>query len=152
MRVWYHDRQRRQEFEVATGAQRADLDTVLERADVVSVHVPSSDETRGMVDGRWFARMRSGAILVNTARGDLVDQPALIEALTDGHLAGAGLDVFPNEPSVHPSLVAHPRVVTLPHLGSATVVTRRAMADLAVRNVHAVLAGRAPLTPVGVLP
>ena len=148
MRIRYSDRSARPEFERATGARRAPLEELLAASDVVTVHVPSSPDTRGMVNGKWFARMRDGALFVNTARGDVVDQPALLEALERGTLAGAGLDVFPREPDVHPALVAHPRVVTLPHLGSATTATRRAMANLAVRNVRAVLAGKPPVTLV----
>jgi glyoxylate reductase len=148
MRILYTDRSARPEFERATGARRTALDEVLSGSDVVTVHVPSSPHTRDMVNREWFASMRHGALFVNTARGDVVDQPALLEALERGTIAGAGLDVFPHEPEVHPALLAHPRVVTLPHLGSATTATRRAMANLAVRNVRAVLAGKPPVTPV----
>ena len=148
MRVCYSDRSAQPEFERATGAHRVPLEELLAASDVVTVHVPSSPDTNGMVNREWFARMRDGALFVNTARGDVVDQAALLEALERGTLAGAGLDVFPREPEVHPALVAHPRVVTLPHLGSATTATRRAMANLAVRNVRAVLAGKSPVTPV----
>lgn len=148
MGILYTDRSARPEFERATGARRAPPDDLLAGSDVVTLHVPSSPETRDMVNREWFASMRDGAILVNTARGDLVDQRALLEALERGTLAGAGLDVFPREPEVHSALVAHPRVVTLPHLGSATTATRRGMANLAVENVRSVLAGEPPLTPV----
>ena len=148
MRILYVDREARGAFEESTGARRASLDELLAQSNVVSLHVPATDETREMVNADWFARMRPGAFLVNTARGDVVDEPALIAALERGHLLGAGLDVFPREPQVHPALVSHPRVVTLPHLGSATVATRRAMVGLAVRNVLEVLGGRSPITPV----
>jgi glyoxylate reductase len=147
MRILYSDRDRREEFERATGAAWVDLADLLAESHVVAVHVPSTHETRGMFDREAFAAMRPGALFVNTARGDLVDQDALVEALTD-HLGGAGLDVFAREPDVPGALAAHPRVVTLPHLGSATTETRRAMAGLAVQNVRAVLAGESPLTPV----
>jgi glyoxylate reductase len=148
MRILYHDRSAHTEFERETGAQHVALPSLLAASGVVTVHVPSTPETRGMVDASWLSQMREGALLINTARGNIVDEPALLAALAAGRLAGAGLDVFPNEPTVHPDLAAHPRVITLPHLGSATVVTRRAMADLAVRNALAVLEGRAPITPV----
>jgi glyoxylate reductase len=148
MRVLYTDRTAQPEFERETGARQVELPHLLARAEVVTLHVPSTAETRGMVDAEWFRLQRDGALLVNTARGDIVDETALLAALASGRLAGAGLDVFPREPAVHPDLVAHPRVVTLPHLGSATVTTRRAMATLAVRNVRTVLAGEPPLTPV----
>lgn len=148
MRVLYHDRNPRPEFEASTGAVPSALDDLLAQSDVVSLHVPSTEETRGMVDGGWCGRMRRGAFLINTARGDLVDEPALEAALDTGQVGGAGLDVFAREPAVPPGLATHPRVVALPHLGSATVATRTAMAGLAVKNVRAVLEGRAPITPV----
>jgi glyoxylate reductase len=148
MHVLYTDRDPQPEFEREADARRVDLPELLAQAAIITLHVPSTQDTRGMVNGEWFGLQRDGALLVNTARGDIVDEPALLAALTSGRLAGAGLDVFPNEPAVHSALVAHPRVVTLPHLGSATVATRRAMATLAVRNVRAVLAGEQPLTPV----
>lgn len=148
MRILYHDRSARPEFEHAAGAERVPLHTLLEQSDIVTLHVPSTQETRGMVDAEWCARMGRGAFLINTARGDLVDETALLEALESGHLGGAGLDVFAQEPAVPPALAAHPRVLALPHLGSATVATRKAMAGLAVENVRAVLGGHPPITPV----
>ena len=148
MRVLYNARTRKDAFEQETGASRTDLATLLGQSDVVSLHVAATPETRGMMNRERFARMKRGAILINTARGEIVREPALLEALEQGTLAGAGLDVFPEEPNVHADLLAHPRVVALPHIGSATWETRRAMADLAVRNVRAVLAGEPPLTPV----
>lgn len=148
MRVLYADKDRREAFELETGANLIDLHTLLAESDIVALHLPSSPETRGIADAAWFARMKPGALLVNTARGDLVDERALLGALRSGRLAGAGLDVFPNEPRVDETLVNHPRVVTLPHIGSATTVTRRAMAELAVQNAREVLLGREPLTPV----
>ena len=148
MQVLYADRDPRVAFEDSTGARRAPLNELLARSDIVTLHVPATDETRGMVDVDWCARMRTGSFLINTARGDVVHEPALVAALQSGHLGGAGLDVYPCEPRVHAALLSHPRVVTLPHLGSATVATRRAMVELAVRNVREVLGGRPPLTPV----
>ena len=91
-----------------------------------------------------FARMKRGSLLINTARGDVVREPALLEALEQGTPAGAGLDVFPEEPHVHPALLAHPRVVVLPHVGSATHETRRAMADLVLRNLAQFIATGRP--------
>jgi glyoxylate reductase len=149
MRILYADSIKRPEFERATGAEPVSLERLLAKSDVVTLHVPSTPETRGLIGPDAFARMKPGSFLVNTARGDIVDEPALLEVLAQGKLGGAGLDVFPREPEVHEALVADPRVVTLPHMGSATTDTRRAMADLAVRNVRSVLAGEPPLTPVG---
>lgn len=148
MRVLYTSRSAKPELEARTGAKRRDLTRLLEASDAVTLHVPSTPETKGLMHRERFQGMKPGAFLVNTARGDIVREPALLEALDSGRLAGAGLDVFPEEPAVNPVLVAHPRVVVLPHLGSATTATRRRMAELAVRNVRAVLAGEPPLTPV----
>jgi glyoxylate reductase len=148
MRLCYASREARPEFELDTGALHLPLDRVLGRGDVISLHAPSSPATRGMIGPAQFALMKRGAFFVNTARGDLVDEAALIAALESGHLGGAGLDVFAREPHVPEALVRHPRAVVLPHLGSATVRTRRAMATLAVQNARAVLAGEGPVTPV----
>ncbi len=125
-----------------------ELDELLATSVVVSLHAPLSDDTRHLLDRRRLGRMRRDAYLVNTARGALVDEVALVEALEAGRLAGAALDVFEHEPEVHPGLLARDDVVLLPHLGSATVETRAAMAELAARNLAAVLDGRTPPTPV----
>lgn len=126
----------------------AELDALLPRVDVLTLHCPLTPETRGLLDARRLALLPPGAILVNTSRGEVVDEAALVAALAAGRLGGAGLDVYEREPAVHPGLVDRDDVVLLPHLGSATRETRAAMADLAVDNVLAVLAGRPPLTPV----
>ena len=120
------------------------LDDLLAASDFVSLHVNLSDETRHLLDRERLARMRPTAVLVNTSRGPVVDEAALAEALSAGRLFAAGLDVFEAEPHVHPDLLSHPRVVLTPHLGSATVDTRRAMGILAVDNVLEALAGRRP--------
>jgi glyoxylate reductase len=124
------------------------LDELLERADVVSLHCPLTPETHHLIDAGALARMRPHAYLVNTARGPVVDEAALAAALRDGAIAGAGLDVFEHEPEVHPDLLGLDNVVLVPHLGSATVETRTAMAELAAANVLAVLAGKDPPTPI----
>lgn len=148
MRVLYSDAETRPGFEEATGAAPTSFADLLSGADVVTVHLPSTPDTRGLFDQERFSLMKPGALFVNTARGDIVDEDALLEALDAGRLAGAGLDVFSREPRVPPELVDHPKVVTLPHIGSATTHTRRAMAALAVKNARAVLAGEPPVTPV----
>ena len=148
MRILYVSRTAKPDLERVTGATRVELDRLLSESDVVSIHVPSTGETRRMFDGALLGRLKRGAILINTARGDIVDEPALIAALDEGHIGGAGLDVFSHEPTIPRALVEHPRVVALPHIGSATTHTRRAMAALAVDNVRAVLAGRPPVTPI----
>ncbi len=148
MRIIYAARTAKPDFETDTGARRVELGPLLHESDVVSLHVPSTPETKGLINSDSLARMKAGAILINTARGDLVREEALAIALEDGHLGAAGLDVYADEPAIHPRLLAAPRTVLLPHIGSATGDTRRRMAALALANVRAVLAGQPPLTPV----
>jgi glyoxylate reductase len=149
VRILYAEATGRQlAFEEETGAEHVELDRLLAESDIVTVHVPSTPETRQLFDAFAFAKMKRGALFINAARGDLVDESALIAALDSGQLGGAGLDVFADEPAVHSALIADHRVVTLPHIGSATTRTRRAMAELAVSNVREVLAGRPPITGV----
>jgi len=124
------------------------LDELLVSSDVVSIHMPGTPETRHMINRRALARMKRSAVLVNTARGSIVDEDALVWALNERLIAGAALDVFEQEPVVHPGLLPLENVVLVPHLGSATRETRTAMADLAVSNVLSVLDGGPPLTPV----
>jgi glyoxylate reductase len=124
------------------------LDELLSVADVVSIHCPLTPETRHLIDSERLALMRPDAYLVNTARGPIVDEAALVEALKRGAIAGAALDVFEHEPDVHPGLLELENVVLIPHLGSATVETRTAMGVLAARNAIAVLNGQRPLTPI----
>jgi glyoxylate reductase len=125
------------------------IDRLLVTSDVVSLHVPLTTETRHLIDKRSLARMKRSAYLVNTARGPVVDEEALAWALQQRLIAGAALDVYENEPAVHPALLQLDNVLLVPHLGSGTTETRTAMADLAVENVVAVLNGRPPLTPIG---
>jgi len=135
--------------DVPPGSVRCgELEELLRQANVLSVHTPLTAATHGLLDRARLELLPRGAVVVNTARGGVVDELALAELLTTGALGGAGLDVHENEPAPHPALAARDDVVLLPHLGSATVETRTAMADLAVDNVLAVLAGRPPLTPV----
>src|SRR6266571_1291538 len=148
LRLLYLARRAHPEFEAATGASRVDLNTLLRDSDVVSLHLPSAPETRGIIGPEALARMKPGAILVNTARGDLVREDPLAQALEEGRLGAAGLDVYCDEPRITPRLRAAPRTVLLPHLGSATPDARRAMAAAALANVRAVLGGGTPLTPV----
>ena len=128
--------------------QRLEIADLLERADVVTVHAPLMDETRHLIDAAALSRMKESAYLVNSARGPIIDEAALVEALRDGKIAGAGLDVYENEPDVHPGLLELDNVVLLPHLGSATIETRTAMGVLAAENAIAVLRGERPPTPV----
>jgi glyoxylate reductase len=126
---------------------RVSFDELLRRSDVVSIHVPLTDDTRGLFAADTFAKMKHGAILLNTARGPIVDEPALARALERGQLSGAGLDVYENEPAVTPALLDDDRVVLMPHAGSATVETRREMARMVAEDVRRVLSGEKPLRP-----
>ncbi len=125
------------------------LDRLLATSDVVTLHVPLTPETRHLIDRPALSRMKRSGYLVNTSRGPVVDEAALAWALGERLIAGAALDVYEDEPCVHPALSGLENVVLAPHLGSATTETRTAMASLAVDNVLAVLEGRKPLTPVG---
>lgn len=124
------------------------LEALLSSSDFVTLHLPLNTGTRHLIDQRALARMKRSAFLINTGRGLLVDESALVWALREHLIAGAALDVFEQEPKVHPELLQLDNVVLAPHIGSATRETRTAMAALAVRNVLAVLNGREPLTPV----
>jgi len=120
------------------------LAELLERSDIVSLHVPLSESTHHLIGSAELAMMKPTAVLINTARGPVVDEDALADALEAGRLHGAGLDVFEGEPSVNPRLLRAPRATLLPHIGSATVATRTRMARLACQGVSDVLAGRTP--------
>jgi len=128
--------------------RRVTFDELLVTSDVVSLHVPMTDGTRHLIDRKALTRMKRTAVLVNASRGAVVDEAALVWALDERLIAGAALDVFEREPSVHEGLLGLDTVVLAPHLGSATRETRTAMAELAVANVMAVIQGEAPLTPV----
>ncbi|MGI6575952.1 MAG: 2-hydroxyacid dehydrogenase [bacterium] len=117
---------------------------LLQEADYISIHVPLTEETRHMFGSREFALMKRDAYLINTARGPIVDEAALAKALQDGEIAGAGLDVYENEPEVNPAFLALPNVILLPHVGSATIATRNKMAELAAINLLAALKGQRP--------
>lgn len=128
-----------------TATKCATLDELLERSDFVSLHCPGSAKNRHLIDAARLAKMRPHAFLINSARGDVVDEAALVEALGRGSLAGAALDVFEGEPAVHPGLLSLENVVLLPHLGSATVETRIAMGMRAIDNAVAFFEGRRPI-------
>jgi glyoxylate reductase len=141
MTVLYHNRHRDPEAERELGARHTGFEELLAASDVVSLHVPLTDATRHLIDAAALARMKPGAMLVNTARGPVVDEAALVDALRSGALWGAGLDVFEREPEIHPGLRDLANVVLAPHLGSATQSSRTAMAQLCARAVAAVLGG-----------
>lgn len=145
MRVLYHDTCRPPaEVEQELAAEYRDLDDLLRESDFVSVHVSLTPQTRHLINAARLALMKPTAVLVNTSRGPVIDEQALAGALQRGQIFAAGLDVFEREPEVHPGLLACDNVVLLPHLGSATVTTRLAMADLAAGNLLAALEGRRP--------
>jgi lactate dehydrogenase-like 2-hydroxyacid dehydrogenase len=149
MTVLYHDTVRREDLERQHGYRFVTLDTLLRESDFVSLHTALTPETRGMIGESELAKMKPTAFLINTSRGPVVDERALIAALQAGRPAGAGLDVFETEPiDLESPLLKMETVVALPHVGSATEATRQAMVDLATDNVLAVLQGRPPLTPV----
>ena len=133
---------------VTEGAEPMPFDKLLATSDIVSLHCPLMPETRHLIDQTALARMKRSAYLINASRGPVVDEAALAWALKSRLIAGAGLDVYEDEPAVLPELLTLENVLLSPHLGSATSETRTAMADLAARNIVAVLSGQPPLTPV----
>jgi glyoxylate reductase len=130
------------------GGESMSFDRLLNSSDIVSLHVPLTPDTRHLIDRKALARMKRSAYLINTSRGPVIDEAALAWALQQRLIAGAALDVYEQEPAVHPDLLALENVLLAPHLGSGTIETRTAMADLAAENAIAVLSGRPPLTPV----
>jgi glyoxylate reductase len=149
MHVVYAGRRRAPpDVERALAATHLPIDDLFSQADFVSLHCPLTPDTRHLVNGARLARMKPGAVLVNTTRGPVVDEGALAAALASGPVGGAGLDVYEDEPRVHADLLRLENVVLAPHLGSADRPTREAMARIAVDNVLAVLAGRDPPNPV----
>ena len=145
MRILYHARHRVPEnIEKELGAQWVDRDALMRESDFLSLHVPLTAETHHSISRREFALMKPTAYVINTARGNIIEEEALVNALQAGRLGGAGLDVFEREPKVHPALIAMDNVVLLPHIGSATAETRLRMALLASANLLAALNGQRP--------
>ncbi len=149
MRVLYHDAVRAPaQLERELGVEWTEKEQLLREADFVTLHVPLLPETRHLIGERELATMKPTAYLINAARGPVVNEVALVEALEKKRIAGAALDVFENEPQVHPKLLAMPNVVLAPHIASASVETRTRMAVMAVENVVAVLGGKKPVNLV----
>jgi glyoxylate reductase len=149
MEVAYHQRNPAPaEVAAVLDAKRMPLEQLLAEADVLSLHCPLTPETHHLIGAAELEAMKPSAVLINAARGPIVDEAALAAALTEGRIAAAGLDVYEHEPQVEPRLLGLDNVVLAPHLGSATVETRTAMATLAARNAISVLSGQGPLTPV----
>lgn len=148
MRILYTDARRNEDAERELGATFVPLDQLLRESDVVTLHVPLLPETRHLIDAAALRKMKRTAILINSSRGPVVDEKALAEALREGVIAGAGLDVYEREPSVEPSLLALENVVLLPHIASASEATRTRMAVRATENILAFLDGKPLLDPV----
>ena len=144
MKITYHNPSPR----AVAGYESMSLDQLLATSDVVSLHVPLSPQTRHLIDRAALSRMKRSAYLINTSRGAVVDEDALAWALRESIIKGAGLDVYEDEPRIHPGLLAQENVVLVPHMASATAQTRAAMYDLVARNVVNVLSGRPPVTPI----
>ncbi len=148
MKVVYYDAFRDSNFEAETNIEFVSLDILLKTADFISIHVPLLPVTRHMISTKQFNMMKKTAILVNTSRGPVIDEKALVQALKSKRIFAAGLDVFENEPNLSPGLTKLDNAIIVPHIGSATVEARNAMAELAAKNILAVLDGKQPLTPV----
>ncbi len=144
MPLLYHNRKPDRAAEAELGARYVSLDELLSQADIVTLHTPYTPETHHLIGAPELKRMKPSAFLINTARGAVVDEAALAEALHAGTIAGAGLDVFEDEPRIHPRLLDAPNTVLLPHIGSASIETRTAMATTAARNILAALFGERP--------
>ncbi len=144
MRVLYNKRSRDTEAEEKYKVEFADLDKLLGESDFVTLHVPLTPETQHMINKNTLAKMKRGAILINTARGPVVDEHDLVDALRQGHLGGAGLDVFETEPNVNPELIGMENVILTPHIASATLEAREKMAELAVEAILKTLQGEKP--------
>lgn len=144
MDVVYHSRREHDEANELLGARRVTLDELLATSDVISVHVPLTRETHHLIDGTALRQMKRTAVIINTSRGPIIDEAALAEALATHTIGGAGLDVYENEPSVHPALLPLDNVVLLPHVGSATEETRSMMARTVATDVALVLRGAEP--------
>jgi len=144
MKLRYHSRTRKPELERELGAEWSSLDELLSASDFVSLNCPLTEETRHMIGSRELELMKEDAVLVNTARGPVVDEKALFKALREGSILGAGLDVYEEEPKVHPPLMELDNVVLLPHIGSSTVTTRTRMAEMASEGVLKALGGEVP--------
>ncbi|MFX0541524.1 2-hydroxyacid dehydrogenase [Roseovarius sp. S4756] len=144
MEISYHNRRRLSEAEEAGATYHEDLDALLAVSDFLSLHCPATPETTGLMDPARIARLPKGCVLVNTARGSLVDEAALLAAIESGHLGGAGLDCFQTEPGGNSAFARHENIVMMPHVGSATVRTRDAMGFKALDNLDAFFRGDVP--------
>ena len=147
-KIVYFSRSRNYDLEKRTGAVKLSLNSLLKKSDIISIHLPLNEKTYRLLDREKLSLLKKSAIIVNTARGEIVDEKELIKILKQRKIFSAGFDVYENEPSINPELLKLDNVVLLPHIGSATEEARTAMALLAAKNVINVLKGKQPLTPV----
>jgi len=147
-KIIYYSNSKNEILENKTGAKKVTLEYLLKHSDIVSVHLPLNPKTLHLLDNEKLNLLKETAIFINTARGDIVDEKALINILKKKRIFAAGFDVYENEPSLNPGLFKLKNVVLLPHLGSATIDARNNMAILAAKNVVAILSGKKPITPV----
>ncbi len=147
-KIIYHSLKRNYYLEEQTGAKKASLNSLLKKSDFLSVHLPLNEKTFHFLNKERLQLLKKDAIIINTARGEIIEEKYLIKFLKSEKIKAAGLDVFENEPNVNPELLKLNNVVVLPHLGSATVEARNGMAELAVKNIINVLKGKPPLTPL----
>ena len=148
MHVLYYSPTEKKQFEHQIGVRRCEFDELLQTADILTFHCPLNEQTRHLLNAENIYKIKKGAYIINTSRGPVIEESALVQALENGHLGGAGLDVYEFEPKIHPKLLTLKNVVLLPHIGSATKETRSAMSRIAAENVKSVLSGKKPLNPV----
>lgn len=148
MKTIYYDRLRNEQFEEESGAEYRGLNEVLATADFISVHVPLAPQTQHLINAERLTLMKRTAYFINTSRGPVIDESALVDALKSGLIKGAALDVYEKEPAMAPGLSQLENVIVVPHIGSATEEARSAMSELAAKNIIAVLSGEKPLTPI----
>jgi len=148
MQIVYHDTRPLPEFEKKTGARYCSIQQLFSESDFISIHCPLNNSTHHLINSANIYQIKKGAYLINTARGQVVEEKALVDALKSGHLAGAGLDVYEFEPQISPEIKSLEQVILLPHIGSATFETRSEMARIAARNVISVIESGKALTPI----
>jgi len=148
VKILYSDKLNNKELEKQSGAKKVSTETLLKKSDFVSIHLPLNRITNKYLNGERLALLKTEAILINTSRGEVIDEKELIKIIKSGRVKAVGLDVFENEPFVNKELLKYKNVIILPHLGSATTEARGAMAELAVKNVINVLKGKKALTPI----
>ncbi len=146
--IIYYSRSKKRNFEEVLEAKKVNLDTLMKKSDIVSLHIPLTEQTQNLLSKEKLELLKPSAIVVNTARGEVIDEPYLIEMLKNKRIFGAGFDVYQNEPDVNKELLKLENTVLLPHLGSGTFEARSAMAELTANNVINVLTGKNPITPV----